>query len=503
MKLMFQMEKALLNNLSMKYFYILLFLTTQLLSGQETIAKFDLKLKNFSTEGEAFPIVDNERVLLFFNQGKDIQAVLLDENQNLISKTNFLLPKRKFKTIIGYNTNGDDYHLYFSTKKRNEFCVVIVNLKNNTSSIKNIDLKLESTFLDTYLREGILHVISLSEESIINIHSFDEKLSFTKNSFEFSSHQFNVDGFSSTKHKLADFFLSPYGFGLSEKLEIIDNTVPNALEKTSSYNKIYHVNDEVIITIDAYGGITKLIRLDIKTFESSIETIKHIDVSENEGEVMKSNSLIFDNKLYQLSSTKKNLSFSFQDLESNTRSKIIKLNIDDEILFKNSPIIQDGGYYSNRRELAKTKQYLRKIFDANPGISINKHNNLHQITLGASKELMHSSNVGLSLSASNTGGGTVSGFSPARGVSYGHFMVPTMRSYGYYTSTKSTYINCLFENDLNHIKDGIHENVFDNIRRYENDVNYGLNFKTIFRYNNVFLLGYYSKGKYILKEFNP
>lgn len=497
------MVRVLLNNLSMKYFYIILFLTTQLLSGQETIAEFDLKLKSFSAEGEAFPIVNNERILLFFNQGKDTQAVLLDENQNLISKTSFTSPKRKFKTIIGYNTNGDDYHLYFSTKKKNEFCLVIVNLKNKTSSIKNIDLKLDSTFLDAYLRDGILHIISLSEESIINIHSFDEKLSFTKNSFEFSNHQFNVDSFSNSKHKLADFFLSPYGFGLSEKLEVIDNTVPNALEKTSSYNKIYHIGDEVLISIDSYNGITKLIKLDVKTFESSIETVKHINVNEDEDGVMKSNSLVFDNKLYQISSTKKNLSFSYQDLESKVRSKIIKLNIDDEILFKNSPIIQDGGYYSSRRELLKTKQYLRKIFDANPGISINKHNNLHQITLGASKELMHSTNAGLSLGASSIGGGTVSGFSPARGVMYGHFMVPTMQSYGYYTSTKSTYINCLFDTTLNHVKEEFQDNVFDKIRRYENNVNGYLKFKTIFRYNEVFLLGYYSKGKYILKEFNP
>jgi len=482
----------------MKYIYLILFLTTQLLSGQETIAEFDLELKGLTPEGKVFSIVENENIYLFFDNRKEIKVVFLDKNQELISEFSFTRPKRKFKNVIGYNSNGNEHHLYFSTKKKDEFCIVIINLKNKTSNIKNVDLKLESTFLDAYLKGNIFHIISMNDKSIINLHSFKSDLSFTKNTFDFSSHQFNVGNFSKTKNKLSDFFLSPYGFGLSEKLEIIDNKIPNALEKTSAHNKIYHIDNDVVISIDAYQEMTKLIRLNVKTLQSNVETINHIDIRDDDNELMKSNSLLFENKLYQISSTKKNISFSYQHLDSKVRSNIVSLNINNEILFKNSPIIQDGGYYSTQRELLKTKQYLRKVFDANPGISINKINTQYQVRLGASKELLHSPGPGVS---SSTGGGTATGLNTGRGVFFGYFISQTTNSYGYFITTKSTYINSLFDVNLNHQRGKISSTEFDLINSFEKEYNNGLRFKIIFKYSNTYILGFYLKGKYYLKRF--
>jgi len=482
----------------MKYIYLMLFLTTQLLSGQEDFADFDIELKGLTPEGKAFSIVDNENTYLFFENRKEVKAVYLDKNQNLISEYSFTRPKRKFKNVLGYNSSGDDYHIYFSTKKKDEFCIVTVNLKNKTSSIKNVELKLETTFLDAYLKDNIFHIVSLNDESVINIHSFKDDLSFTKNTFDFSNHQFNIDNFSKTKNKLADFYLSPYGFGLIEKLEVIDNKIPNSLEISSITNKIYHVGDEVIFSLDAYEETTLLIRLNINTFQSSVESISHVDIRDEKNDFMKTNSLLFENKLYQISSTKENLSFSYQDLLSNNRSTIIRLNGKEDVSFKNTPIIQDGGYYSTRRELLKTKQYLRKVFDANPGISINKSNSQYQVRLGASKELMHSSGSGMS---GAIGGGTVTGFSPVRGVSFGYFISPTINSYGSFITTKSTYIKSLFDVNLNHQKGKVSNTEFDLISTFEKEYNNELRFKTIFRYNDTYILGFYLKGKYYLKSF--
>ena len=54
----------------MRYIYLILFLTAQLLSGQETIAEFDLELKGLISKRNVFSIVENDRISLFLTTRK-------------------------------------------------------------------------------------------------------------------------------------------------------------------------------------------------------------------------------------------------------------------------------------------------------------------------------------------------------------------------------------------------------------------------------------------------
>ncbi len=464
----------------MKYIYILLFVATQLLSGQETIAEFDLELKGLMSKRNVFSIVENENIALFFDNKKEMKCYLLDKGKQVSSEFVFERPRRKYKDMLGYRTEGDHYYIYFANKNKNSFAVLDINFKTKTSSVNEIDLKLNSKFMDAFSKNGKFYVLSLSDNSILNLYCFNKDAEFTCSVYPINKNL-----------KLSENLTDFSGFSIVIDLEKVDDDTPNSIEKTSNYNKIYTTDSEVIITLDVNDGFTRLIKINFDNNKSFTEKIKHIKVTEKK-ERSRSNSFFHQGKLYQLSSTRKNLAFSYYDIETKERSKVIKLNINDSIWFKNSPIIQQKtDLFESERKLSKTKQFLRKVTFSKPGISIVSINGINQVTIG-----------GVAKTANGGGymmGGAIGG---AAGGGISVYMSPTLYSYGAYTNTKSTFINCLFDSSLNHKKGEFSVNVFDRIKTYEEGFSGDLKLRTIFKYQDKYLFGYYLDKKYWLKEFS-
>ncbi|PHS07819.1 MAG: hypothetical protein COA88_07940 [Kordia sp.] len=464
----------------MRYIYLILFLTAQLLSGQETISEFDLELKGLRSKRNVFSIVENDRISLFFDNKKEMKCYLLDNNKTVSSEFIFDRPHRKYKNILGYITEGDHDFLYFGNKKKNSFAVLDVNFKTKNSSVQEIDLKLEGVFLDAFSINKKFYLLSLTDNSVLNLYCLNNRTTVSLSKYPIDK-----------KIKLGENLIAYSGLSLVKNLEKIENNTPNSIENTSSYNKIYTTDSEVIITLDVNDKFTRLIKIDFNRNKAVIEKIEHITVAENK-ERSRSNSFFHQGKLYQLSATRKNLAFSYYDLETKERSKVIKLNVNDSIWFKNSDIIQEKtDFFNSERKLSKTKQFLRKVAFSKPGISIVSVNGTNQITIGGVSEIANGGGFMM--------GGAVSG---AIGGMTSVYMSPTFYSYGSYSSTKSTFINCLFDNMLGHKEGEFKDNAFDKIKAYEDSVYHGLKLKTVFKYQNKYIFGYYSGDKYNLRVFN-
>jgi len=470
----------------MKYIYLILFLTTQLLSGQETIADFDVKLKGLMSKRSVFTIVEDDIIALFFDNKKEMKCYLLNEDKSISSELIFERPKKKFKEIIGYRVEGNQYYIYFTNKRRNEFSVLEVNFETKDSSIENIDLKLESKFLDAFSKNGKFYLLCLNGDSIIQLYSFDEKSSFNKKEYPLEDKSLKLSKTLFSQSSIPDVL----------NLEKIEGDTPNAIEKTSNYNKIYTTDKEVVITLDERKVETKLIVINLKNNISNVKWVQHIDVREDIKQRMSSNSFYHQGKLYQLSATKHNLAFSYYNLETNQRSKVINLNVNDSIWFKNSSIIQKKtNKFDSQRELDKTKQFLRKIASTNVGISIVTINGIDHITIGGVMKFTNRS--GYMTGAVLVGGvvgGAIAGLASV-------YVSPTYYSYGSYTSTKSTFINCLFDENLNHKSGEFKNNTFDKIKEYENTIYDDFKLKTVFKYDDDYIFGYYWNYKYRLKVF--
>lgn len=469
----------------MKYIYLILFLTTQLLSGQEVFADFDLELKGFMSKRNVFSIVEDESIALFFDNKKEMKCYLLDSNKTVSSTFIFERPRRKYKEILGYIAEGNHYYIYFGNKNKNSFAVLDVNFQTKKSSVKEIDLKLSSKFIDAFSKNGKFYLLSLSDDSVLNLYSFSKETKFTHSKYPIDK-----------KFKLSQNIITASGFSLIIDLEKIEENTPNSIEKSSNYNKIYVTDEEVIITLDVNNKFTRLIKINYNTNTAFTEKIEHIKVAEDK-ERNRSNSFFHQGKLYQLSSTKKNLAFSYYDIVTKERSKVIKLNINDSIWFKNSDIIQQKtDLFESERKLSKTKQFLRKVTFSKPGISIVSINGVNQVTIGGVTKI---ANGGGYIMAGPAMGG-VDGIAIAGSTSI--YMSPTFYSYGAYSNTKSTFINCLFDSALNHKNGEFLDNVFDKIKTYEDSVVDVLKLKTVFKYKGNYIFGYYWNKKYKLRIFN-
>src|SRR5690606_3094444 len=95
-------------------------------------------------------------------------------------------------------------------------------------------------------------------------------------------------------------------------------------------------------------------------------------------------SYLFQDKIFQIGGNKKIMVLTVKDLETGKELKRLTVSNNEEITFKNSPIIQEGNAFlpGSKRELDNTSQFLRKISSENIGVAVFPTKNGYQITIG-------------------------------------------------------------------------------------------------------------------------
>lgn len=141
--------------------------------------------------------------------------------------------------------------------------------------------------------------------------------------------------------------------------------------------------------------------------------------------------------------------------------KELGIKKEEVIVFKNTPIIQEGtSFGNNTRVLKTTSQFLRKVSRGDIGISTYLYKGQYKITIGSKIE------------KPSGGFGPMGGFGGFPMASFGTISVtfnPTLFAYGNYSSTKSTYIDCVFDENFNHVKGEVPITSFDRIKSFEED----------------------------------
>jgi len=471
-----------------KYFTIGLLIITLNLNAQEELVVFDNVLKSSNSAiKETYTIADDENNTLsvFLQDPENIYGYLYDSEFNQLGKA--LLPNlaRKYKVFLGSSSNGNSKRIYLSNEKRSKFSVIDFSFDGGAIKNEEIKLKLKNEkFLQSVSLNNRFYILSVAKEkSLIHIYAFDEQANFKKHSLDLSMKRM-LD-----KHNkrvtLASAMSQRQGSSTRYMLEKIQYENPNTIDIASAKSKLYVIDDKLVITLDGSKEFTQIITIDLSRYSYDLKTLTmpYINYA---GEFKKSNSFINDNYIFTIVSCNDEMAFRIQNLEDDSIIKEFILKKEEPITFKNSPIIQEGGAYAKYRELEKTKQFLRKITSSSLGISAYKIDDSFQITLGGVKLL--------------TGGGAPM-MMPGFGVPMGAIgplqmsFNPTMAAFGSYTSTKSTYINCLFDEDFNHLEGDIKDNVFDKIDLFIEENDGVISNETVFRANNTIHLGYYNKFK--------
>lgn len=476
------------------------------LFSQELVFETNMTLKyGLSKKTDVLSVSQDERLALFFLYNTGIKSIMLDEDFQQVDEYEVPRPQVVHNRLLGHGWKSNDYYLYFSNNKKNQFFVQNINIKEKREKSQIVPLKLKKEkFLNALNYNGKFYILTVKKSSsILKIYEFEGFEIRNQKEFDFSDQMYFTDLYTILSRKV----------DLTEILSVtkIDAKNPTSLEIASQANKLYVSQTGFSLTIDNNPKNTKIIDINLNTYEYSYKKINQIDLRcDLNTPYTGSNSFLLDSILFQINACKSNLLFSLTNIYTKELITKYSVSADEEIKFKNGPIKQEGGTsiytQGTDKELDKTKQILRKISNSKIGVSAYQSNSTLLLTIGGYKELDGASGFGM---ASNPGMTLTPGTNFS--TPYGNFSTPAtysfnpeMFSYGSYTTTRAVYFKSILSlSDFEHIKEASTETPYDKIKDFEESIKTTIKNETLFRINESYIFGYFSKSEnlYVLTKF--
>ncbi|GEM_PF-524016 len=467
---------------------LILLISTQLIAQKEVLS-IPFGYRSTFYDGKESLAISNEATgeLVLFVEDSDIsKAFLFDKNLILKSEIFCQSLPSSFKEFIGYQINKDgSYSIFYTNNSRKKLGELNIDFLQKSSVAKTLEFKLKKeAYVESISHKGIFYLMSASRgTSNVNFYLFnDGKISDKKTvSFDF------LEEIKNGYLKKAYDFLVTKGFTQGSLVKM-DNKTPNAIETTSRPNKLYIIDNDFVFTFDNNRSNTKIISIDPSTFELEKTSVNHPKI-DGESEFTNYNSYLYDNKIFQIKSSSSTMAFTVKDFKTQKLLKEIVLKKEDSITFKNTPIIQEGPAFiagKRSREMEATSKFLRKISAGDIGIAVYKKDGQNRITLGSKKEIRSGGGM---MPMGGFGAVPMGGFGPVS-VSFN----PTFFAYGGYSSTKTVRIDCLFNDNFEHLMGEISENIFDRIKTFEES------FKNTSKKSSIPEKGYKQLGQNSLKN---
>jgi len=477
-------------------FFLLLSLITH---SQEEIVTFKNTLKTSSSSVKSIiPIVNQENggLALFIADAKNVYAYKFDNKFSLQNKLLSPEKKRKFKVLIGSSiTENNSYRVFMTNKGYNKFSSVRFSFNGNESSFNEFKFKnINEKFIQTVTYKNKFYLISAveispNEDSYIEavyIYTFNDNGDPKRNKIDLSNLKFlNKSGNSISLPNL----LIPF----SNSIKKIEDNVPNSIEVASDSRKMYLRGKTIIFTFDRNKKVTQVLKINLETLHPTLQSFDK-PLSNLKKARKRTNSYLNGNKLFIVASTKETFKLQINDFEKGILLKEFGFTDNDSISFKNTPIIQEGGVYDKYRELESSVKFLRKITAGKIGVSSVKINNKYHITIGGYVEQRSG---GMMMPMGGFGGIPIGSFG-----SFNVFFNPTMYAFNSMSTTKSTRIECLLDDNFNHVKGKIENSAFDKINFYKKEARFKGE-ETVLKYKDYFILVDYNtfSKDYTLRKF--
>lgn len=440
--------------MSFRFLFFCLFFNT--LYPQSNFLSVDLKTVDSEKTLKEVKLIKDQRngdYYTVLEEEKTTYAFKYNKNKALLGQITSEGLKRKYKEIIGHIIKGNQLILIQKNNKGNKFAYIKYDFANQTTIEEEYEIEDRSDrFVESYITPDYLIMFTIN----FNDNTFKKWRFFIDGNYKVEKVPFtSILKASDSDLKLTrDYLGEAQGLSTVVQMSKVNNKIPNNLEITTELNKMYEYEDSFYWTIDHEKEFTILINFKSPDFYPEVNLIPK---PAREKTNCISNSFVFENKIAQVASNNKEMVVEIKSLEKPYQViKKLQVNKDEDIPFRNSPILQEGSAYSfgATRKMEKTSKLLRKMTSDKNGISILKINNKYHATIGGTRP-------------QNTGGGMMMpGFGAMPVTQFGAVTMsynPTFYAYGTYASTGSTRIECLFDTNFNHVPGDIPQNVFDKI----------------------------------------
>jgi len=275
-------------------------------------------------------------------------------------------------------------------------------------------------------------------------------------------------------------------FGREADVGTVDPQGKWSVESARNANKIYYVHDSLFLVMNNERGATGIIAFDIQHKQTRTWVITQSDAvmpADDRPHPYSDNSFLLDGKLYYVQATFDSLFVQVNDVYSGQLLKRYTSKRDEEIDFKNTPIVQGGTaiYAKGSKELDKTRQLLRKMVNGRALIVARRDGNGHMVlTIGSYTE-------------AGGGGGYFTGGGAGGAPVF-------MSGGGGPTWTISARFKMLLdENTFEHIDGDIAPGVYEKVDSFTSDKSVAENGETLFMLGNDYIYAYYDKSADLLR----
>ncbi|MES2544539.1 MAG: hypothetical protein V4548_06620 [Bacteroidota bacterium] len=449
--------------------------------SQELVKNIRFKIPQKS---DLFQIIeeDNKRVSLFFTNKIKTTSVRFDKDFNIIDSLSYIKPEKKFNEIVGYSISDNKYYTYWSASNNKEFVSQCFDFSKKVTLQKSytLDSGKEQVIKKTTIN-NIFYLITITKNSnILNFYVFKDG-NYSKRTVDMSERVFydkeNKDA------KLWSIFNTITTMENYFGLQTISNDSPASLTFSGSKRKCYDYNNNFIITLDNNNQFTQFISINLNDFSFNYQIFDQPKIIENVDASSDSNSFVLEKNIVQMNLNSDNLVIVVKDF-NNQDLKSYQAFDNKEIDFKNSEIYQENKSVKSVRVLDKSNQFLRKIYHLNPSLSCYSNNGVNYLTIGSVS----------SLENNNNGAMMVGGMFGLAGALIAVALTSnySMNNLNSYQGRKVVYINCMFDDNFNHINGDAKKLAFDKLRNFVEE-NKKLTSQTIFKFDSALLFGGFNK----------
>jgi hypothetical protein len=468
-----------------KYLAIIVLALAEHAAAQDIFFEKETSLRNgFPERRETLPVPNpsDGTLSVFLVDLFSVHGLLFDRDYRLINEIEGERPKGNFSDVLGCSLSDGSYNLFYSSS--NHKTLTSVSYSYNTKSVKQntieLPLKKENFATAVSFNGKFYFLTSVRGKSILRLYSFKDGSQYEARTYDFSD-----------KHFFSSPLIMTLDDALNKRVVEVDNQSPNAIDLTSKKSKLYAFGDKIVLTLDNKISGTNVITIDLKSLDATFNFFRHAVFDCGETAPVSTNSYIHNNLLYQMKVCPSEMRVQIRDLLTGTTIKEFKTQRDEEISFRNTPIMQEkeASLLDPERELPKTAQFLRKVARGDAGLCAYISNSELELIIGGIKK---------------TEGGPVAlpTFTQGSSIQTPYGLVtnpynPTFGGFMSYLNTKSVYFRCRLEPETFAHQPGamsLKGNAFDRIQQFiDGQKKEDLTARTVFRKNGVYFLAYYIK----------
>ena len=361
-----------------KSIVLILFFAAVSSFSQERINSFYLSLKK---DKAIFQITDKEtkNTTLFISDKKKVKAILLDNNMQIKDSITTVSPKSSnYNNMIGYNKSNGNIRLFWASEDFKFIYAQSYNFKSRNVEGATQKLALiNEKVLGNFSENNQLYLLTIVEKSsTLKLYLFDENSTIKAYTIDLKEQRFYNENFKVSP--LYDNLLSSDFVNT----QIVNLDVPSILSGAANRRKIYSNKKEITITLDHNINFTQLISIDLETLKTKVSLVNMPFIEDSDPQNTKSNSFLFEDKLYQMKLTRKKMKIDLKDLNGTLLKEYI-INDSIDLGLKNAKILKTGDDFGKDKIVEKPLKFLSEVYNKNLSISCNKSGNNYFLTFGA------------------------------------------------------------------------------------------------------------------------